>query len=179
MCYIEEEVRIMPKRKIKKSSVFNPTLITYGALGISVFGLGVAMLLANTTTFTKSKALSGPIDVVPKSGNWNNPETFLLTNISQQSVVLYWVLDCWDETVCNDLSGHDTIAPGQTIEKGLGLICTKWQLDIKWTGPASGLGDDWDWGGVVEKATDCTNVPPTPTPTPGTNPTPTPEPLTC
>ncbi|MCX7928680.1 MAG: hypothetical protein N2558_03260 [Patescibacteria group bacterium] len=103
------------------------------------------------TTPEKSSAHTGPLEIKPKSGNWNYPESFIVKNKSDKLVDLEWFLDCWDESVCQDSSGTEKLNPGASIEKGLGLICAKWQLDLE----IKSLGVSW--GGISEKKEDCNN----------------------
>lgn len=104
----------------------------------------------------------GPIDISPESGNWNYPNTFIVQNTTSNSLELRYHLDCWDESVCNDEEDTVILGPGESFEKGLGTICSKWQLDVSWSG-----GSDWDWGGISEKSNNCT--PSTSTPRPELN----------
>lgn len=106
----------------------------------------------NPTTPDKSSAYTGPLEITPKSGNWNYPESFIVKNKSNQTIKLNWFLDCWDESVCQDNSGVEELAPGASIEKGLGLICAKWQLDLE----IKSL--KLFWGGISEKKENCETV---------------------
>lgn len=101
---------------------------------------------------------AGELQISPVSGNWNHPESFLVKNGSSQTISVHWYLDCWDTTFCSDSEGNQTLAPQQTFTKGLGDICSKWQLDLTWPGDS--------WGGIAEKATTGCDVVPSPTPSP-------------
>lgn len=130
-------------------------------------------------------AATQPIEVNPKSGNWSYPEKFTVKNTSSQALTVKYYLDCWDESICGDKEegGSVSLAPGATLEKGLGNICSKWQLDLNWTGKPEG---QWDWGGIAEKSTTCGTTEPgqcslsftiqasTPTGSPSSTPTATP-----
>jgi len=116
-----------------------------------------------------SPAFTGQgINVEPASGNWNYPDKFRVTNISNKAITINYFLDCWDTSVCQD--SKDTVVvvlqAYQSIELGLGRICAKWQLDMTWSGGGH-------WGGIAEAETNCT----TPTSTPTTPPTATSTPL--
>lgn len=102
-----------------------------------------------TPTYTSS-----PLAVRPCSGNWNKTECFYVKNISKAIVTVKYLLDCWDETKCTDKRGTLSLNPGQEVQLGLGKPCSRWQLDLNWTGL-----DGWDWGAVVEVPGDCSASP--------------------
>lgn len=160
----------MAKTKLNKNrQLFNLAVVAFFAVG-AVFA---ANFLSKNSVGFKSEASTGPIYVTPcEGGDWNKNGCFKLTNISNSPVNLSYFLDCWDETKCEDKKGTVLINPGESVTLGLGLPCSKWQLDINWTG-----NEGWDWGGVIEISQNCGT--PTPTPTPGlptVSPTPTPKP---
>lgn len=93
-------------------------------------------------------ASGNQISVSPDSGHWNYPGSFTVTNNGNEDVKVKWFLDCWDHDVCEDSEGEETLSPGASFSKGLGHICAKWQLDLKWK---KGYGHYFDWGGIAEK----------------------------
>lgn len=144
---------------------------------VTIMVVGATVVLAGVAIFTamrlynlrnnpvtpanpgKSEASDSPLGIRPKSGNWNLPESFVVTNSSDKSVDVVWHIDCWDENVCQDSKDTVTLAPGQSFEQGLGLVCSQWQLDLNWSGTATDANDVWDWAGVSEIGPDCdTNV---------------------
>ena len=110
--------------------------------------------VAPTAPTSQPAASTGPFTINPKSGNWNYPGGFSVKNTSSTTVVVKWLLDCWDEAICTDSNGEETLLPDQSFEKGLGNICAKWQLDLEWA--------DGEWGGIAEKSLDCGATTPTP-----------------
>lgn len=140
---------------------------------VTIMVVGATIVLAGVAVFTamrlynlrnnpvtpvnpeQSEASDSPLGIRPKSGNWNLPETFVVTNSSDETVEVVWHIDCWDENVCEDEMGTENLNPGQSFEQGLGLICSQWQLDLNWSGTATETNDVWDWAGVSELGPDC------------------------
>lgn len=141
--------------------------VTLLVVGATVVLAGVAMFTAmrlynlrqNPVTpaepASTPSASDAPVGIRPASGNWNLPEMFVITNTSDSPVELVWNIDCWDENLCEDSNGTETLEPGQSVEKGLGAICSQWQLELNWSGTASQTGDVWDWAGVAELGSEC------------------------
>jgi len=117
----------------------------------------------------EAQASNNSISISPDSGQWNYPQSFTVKNDSEESVTIHWFLDCWDHSICTDSEGEETLVSGQSFSKGLGDICSKWQLDLNWKGSE----EDWDWGGIAEKNRDCDRPTATPSPTPTGTPPPT------
>ena len=122
--------------------------------------------VAPTAPESEPGASSDPVKVTPKSGNWNYPETFTVTNITSEALEIRYHLDCWDESVCEDERDTVILARGESFEKGLGNICSKWQLDLGWTDDP-----EWDWGFIAEESRDCNGQTSTPTATASSTPT--------
>lgn len=145
---------------IKKNFV---TIMVVGATvvlaGVAVFtSLRLYNLRNNPVTPVRpetSTASDSPLGIRPKSGNWNLPETFVITNSSEETQEVVWHIDCWDETVCEDSQGTETLSTRQTFEEGLGNICSQWQLDLNWSGTATADNDIWDWAGVSDLGPEC------------------------
>lgn len=108
------------------------------------FVLLVVAIFAAIEGLTASavRASGSGISIFPTSGNWNYPGSFVVKN-DGAAVEVRWFLDCWDHSVCSDSSGEETLQSGQLFTKGLGNICSKWQLDLWW--------QDGSWGGIAEK----------------------------
>lgn len=124
-------------------------------LGALIVGLFVALVLVSRPSILfPSAAQIGPLNIVPKSGNWNYPDKFVITNTQKYPITLKWFIECFDTNYCKNTEG--TVALGASgsstsrVELGAGKICAKWQLDLDWTGD----GID-DWGGVAEKENEC------------------------
>lgn len=146
---------------IKKNFV---TLLVVGATialaGVAVFtALRLYQLRRSPVTpvqpASTPSAANAPVSVSPQSGNWNHPEHYLVTNVTQQPVEVTWQLDCWDDLLCKDETGTETLAAGQSFEKGFGSICSKWQLNLNYTGTATANNDVWDYAGVAEVGPEC------------------------
>lgn len=141
--------------------------VTVLVVGATVVLAGVAMFTAmrlyqlrqNPVTPNEPASTPGasdaPITVRPASGNWNLPENYILTNTSDADVVVVWNVDCWDENLCEDSTGTETLASGDSMEKGLGSICSQWQLQLNWSGTQTEQNDVWDWSGVAELGSEC------------------------
>lgn len=129
-----------------------PQVFRRGDAALDPHLAGIRYLAVQGTT--PATYTSSPISVRPCSGNWNYTECFYVKNVSTQNITLTYLLDCWDETKCRDRREQITLTPGQEVQLGLGKPCSKWQLDLNWTG-----GEGWDWGGVVEIAGNCTASP--------------------
>jgi len=102
----------------------------------------------------ESVASTYPLQISPNSGNWNYPESFTVKNVTTQTKTVNWFLDCWDTSVCSDSTGTEILAPNESFEKGLGNICTKWQLDLH-------ISEDseYEWGGISESKVNCETPP--------------------
>ena len=114
--------------------------------------------VAPTAPESTPGAQENPVGLRPKSGNWNQPEGFVITNRTDEPINIVWYVDCWDENVCEDSKGEETLAAEESIEKGLGVICSRWQLDVNWSGTASENNDIWDDGAVAEIGPDCDGI---------------------
>lgn len=95
------------------------------------------------------------LQIEPVSGNWNYPVAFEITNTGQESIELQWLLDCWNpwqmRGVCGDFSGATTLAAGESVTKGLGMVCAWWQLDLEY-------GQGKVWGGIAEMPPACSGA---------------------
>lgn len=141
--------------------------VTILVVGATIVLAGVAMFTAmrlyslrqNPATpvvpDSNPSASDDPISVRPASGIWNLPETFIMTNTSEEEVELVWSIDCEDENLCEDETGTEILAPGETFEEGLGNICSLWTLELNWTGNATAQGDVWDRAYPSELGPDC------------------------
>jgi|GEM_PF-4008966 len=126
--------------------------------------LAIFVIVAGLTG--QSVQAQAQISISPDSGHWNYPGSFSVRNTGTEAVDVRWLLDCWDLSICSDSSGTTTLAPGQSFSKGLGNICSKWQLDLWWN---EGL-----WGGIAEIDPSCYEPTPTAPPPPTSTPTPKP-----
>lgn len=141
---------------------------------VTILVVGATVVLAGVAVFTAtrlyqlrdsgvtpvqpelSSADEAPVGVRPSSGNWDLPETFIVTNSSNAPVEVVWQLDCWDETVCEDEQGTTTLSPGESFEEGLGVICSQWQLDINYSGTSTGAESDiWDFSSPSAISPEC------------------------
>src|SRR3989344_1984504 len=121
-----------------KSDFIKKNFVTMLMVGATVVLGGVAIFTAMRLYQLRSQPVSpsvpastpraqeDPVGKRPKSGNWNQPEKFVLTNNTDEALTLAWFLDCWNEEICQDTQGEETLDPGQSTEKGLGVICSKW-----------------------------------------------------
>lgn len=146
---------------IKKNFV---TIMVVGATivlaGVAVFTALRLYNLRNDSVTPASPSVSeasvAPVGIRPKSGNESLPEYYVITNTSTSPVEVVWHIDCWDELVCQDEQGVQTLAPGESIEKGLGLLCSQWQLDLNYSGTSTGESNEvWDWAGISETDPEC------------------------
>jgi len=128
--------------------------------------VAVLVAIAGLVSVNEAQAQSNNISISPDSGHWNYPGAFTVRNTGTESVNVRWLLDCWDHSVCSDSSGEVTLQPGQSFSKGLGNICSQWQLDLWWPGGS--------WGGIAEINPSCYEPTPTAPPPPTSTPTPKP-----
>lgn len=138
----------MPRKKTtkKKQSLINADMLKLLGVALVMFGIGAGILLMQNPQILQSKAaFSDVLDVKPKSGNWNYPDKFIVTNVRTTDKWIWYTLDCWDENYCQDQSGSMQLKPGESVELGFGEICAKWQLDIDFHN--DGI---WEWGGIAE-----------------------------
>lgn len=141
---------------------------------VTILVVGATVVLAGVAMFTGTRLYSlrqnpiapnvpesnpgasdAPISIKPESGDWNLPEQFILTNISSKDVEVVWSIDCWDENLCEDSSGTETLTPGDTLQQGLGSVCSQWQINVNWTGTGSEDGDVWDFSQVSDLGPQC------------------------
>ncbi len=150
-----------------------PTINYIQVLGIILVALltvATVLVLSNKSLYnqlTRTGAAGnyGPyLDITKCDGTWTTTTCFNVKNVTANPVAISYLLDCWDQTKCADKSATITLKAGETVKLGLGRPCSKWQLDINWSGRTDG---GWDWGGVVEASTTCST--PTPTPVSCTN----------
>ncbi len=134
---------------------FQAARMVAGLFIITLLALNWLILPGNTSSSHTASAMvvANPFEIAPVSGHWNYPDAFRVTNVSGEPQELFWELDCWEpwESAgeCTDTNGTVTLQPNESLVKGFGLICAKWQLDLDWTGDG-----EWDWGGVAEPSCD-------------------------
>lgn len=133
-----------------------PEVFRFGSAALDPHLQGIRYIAVQGRT--PATYTASPLAIRPCSENWNFTECFYVKNISTKNVTLKYLLDCWDESKCTDKRDTLTLTPGQEVQLGLGKPCSRWQLDLNWTGQSG-----WDWGGVVEVPGDC-SAPPSPVP---------------
>lgn len=169
----------MAKKTSKSKSLQLIAIVFVALLAIATVFILSNKSLYNQLTRTGASGLYGPyLDITKCDGTWNTTTCFNVTNITESPVAITYFLDCWDptQTKCADKTETIILKAGETVKLGLGSVCSKWQLDINWSGRTDG---GWDWGGIVEASTVCNTASPTPTATPTVTVAPTPTPTPC
>lgn len=139
--------------KHSNKALFNLALVAFMAVA-AVIGLTIVTSENSPLSFSRAQRI-GPLDINPCSGSWNKTDCFNVKNVTAVDVNLKYHLDCWDETKCTDEQKTIVLKAGTTTKLGLGQPCSKYQVDLNWTGK-----EGWDWGGIVEMPADCGVVTP-------------------